>query len=528
MAISIGNMIFEDKEEFLDWCYKKFKNYSNVNFDKLWENLQLYSQLSSRTASSVDIKISDDGKLILGKGTLLHGIRQFDENVLKSISSDGIVFEGFFGDKDSTITTGEACFFEVDKEQTMYDYYMSYNTNVTENQIGESIYYRTNSETREQVRLRKESGYLPREEKYWKERKDSNSIAFIINPTTDIQPLLAQKKKLQQFARGYSIPIGMPSNCISGILVSREVAQDQEKLAVIKQYFPNKYITTPDGELIYEPQIVETKREETIGLGIADAMRDMQIESNDAFGQEVGDYFRNNPDMDVDTLSEYINGLVDKIYKEFEDTTRTEDVNARIERFNKKISTIRKNANFQRLAMSNDKGKELYGKIASLTETDIEEPGATDAKLGQEHQNETYLKRRDLEIRLKGLGYRMSSYDSNVSLEQALIAEKLLQQISIKHPSFLKLELGEMNGEELAFAQNELSRLGFNSQVPNQYEGTALAQKIPLVMKKRSRDEITMCSQGIGLGKQEINGVTQETREIITQETVKMNDGVAK
>ena len=122
----------------------------------------------------------------------------------------------------------------------------------------------------------------------------------------------------------------------------------------------------------------------------------------------------------------------------------------------------------------------------------------------------------------------MSSYDSNVSLEQALIAEKLLQQISIKHPSFLKLELGEMNGEELAFAQNELSRLGFNSQVPNQYEGTAFAQRIPLVMKKRSRDEITMCSQGIGLGRQEINGVTQETRETITQEVTKTNDGVSK
>lgn len=527
MAISIGNMIFEDKEEFLDWCSEKFKTYSNVNYDKLWENLQLYSQLSSKTASSADIKISDDGKLILGKGTLLHGIRQFNENVLKSISSDGIVFEGFFGDKATTVTIGEACFFEVDKEQSMYDYYMSYNHDVTGEEIGEVPLYKHNSETKNLEVLRREAGYLPEEDKY-KRGKSSNSVAFIINPTTDIQPLLEQKKKLLRFARGYSIPIGMPSNCISGILVSREVAQDQEKLAVIKQYFPDKYITTPDGELIYEPQRVETKKEETIGISIADAMRDFQIEQNDAFGQEIDGYFRNNPDIDVDTLSEYINELVDKVYKEFEDTTQTEDVNSRIERFNKRISTIRKNANFQRLAMSNDKGKELYGKIASLTETDIEEPGATDAKLGQEHQNETYLKRRDLEIRLKGLGYRMSSYDSNVSLEQALIAEKLLQQISIKHPSFLKLELGEMNGEELAFAQNELSRLGFNSQVPNQYEGTTFAQRIPLVMKKRSRDEITMCSQGINLGKQEINGVTQEARGIITQDTVKTNDGVAK
>lgn len=111
MAISIGNMVFRDKEEFLTWCSEKFKNYGNVNFDKLWKNLQLYSQLSTKVASSKDIKISDDGKLILGKGTLLHGIRKFDENVLKSISSDGIVFEGFFGDKGTTVTIGEACFF---------------------------------------------------------------------------------------------------------------------------------------------------------------------------------------------------------------------------------------------------------------------------------------------------------------------------------------------------------------------------------------------------------------------------------
>ena len=284
MAISIGNTIFEDKEEFLDWCSEKFKNYSNVNYDKLWENLQLYSQLSSKTASSADIKISDDGKLILGKGTLLHGIRKFNENVLKSISSDGIVFEGFFGDKATTVTIGEACFFEVDKEQSMYDYYMSYNHDVTGEEIGEVPLYKQNSETKNLEVLRRESGYLPEEDKY-KRGKSSNSVAFIINPTTDIQPLLEQKKKLPRFARGYSIPIGMPSNCISGILVSREVAQDQEKLAIIKQYFPDKYITTPDGELIYEPQRATTKKEKQ--TSIADAMRDLQIEPNDAFAQRI-------------------------------------------------------------------------------------------------------------------------------------------------------------------------------------------------------------------------------------------------
>ena len=46
--------------------------------------------------------------------------------------------------------------------------------------------------------------------------------------------------------------------------------------------------------------------------------------------------------------------------------------------------------------------------------------------------------------------------------------------------------------------------------------------------QRRTSEEITMCSQGIGLGKQEINGVTQETREIITQETVKSSDQVSK
>lgn len=345
MAIGIGNMIFEDKGEFLDWCFEKFKNYGNINYDKLWENLQLYSQLSSKATSSSDIKITEEGKLILRKGTLLHGIRQFDENVLKSISSEGIIFEGFFGDKGTTMTKGEVCFFEVDKEQTMHDYYMSYNHDSSGEKIGETPFRRVNSETKKSAALRREAGYLPREEAYWN-NGNSNGVAFIINPTTDIQPLLSQKKKLPLFARGYSIPVGMPSNCISGILVSREVAQDQEKLAGIKQYFPDKYITTPDGELIYEPHRVETKKEEAISIGVSDAIRDLQIEPNDAFGQEIDGYFRNIPDIDVDTLSEYINGLVDKVYKEFEDTTQTEDVNSRIKRFNKRISTIRRNANF--------------------------------------------------------------------------------------------------------------------------------------------------------------------------------------
>jgi len=318
------------------------------------------------------------------------------------------------------------------------------------------------------------------------------------------------------------VPIGIPANAISGILVSRDVSQDKEKLEMLMQYFPEQYITNPDGELIYEPQRTEIKKKET--TSIADAMRDYQMEPIDEFGQKLNDYLKNNPDMDVDTLSECINELVDKVYKEFEDTTRTDDVNTRIERFNKRISTIRRNANFQRLTMSNDKGKELYGKIANLTETNIEQPGATEARCGQEHQNETYLKRRDLEIRLKGIGYRVPSYNDG----QTCIAEKLLQQIAIKHPSHLILNLGEMNSEELAFAQNELSRLGFIAQITNQTKGIAHAVRIPLVMKKRSRDEITMCSQGIGLGKQEINGVTQETRTIYTQENTQTNELTSK
>ena len=46
--------------------------------------------------------------------------------------------------------------------------------------------------------------------------------------------------------------------------------------------------------------------------------------------------------------------------------------------------------------------------------------------------------------------------------------------------------------------------------------------------QRRTSDEIIMCSKGIGLRKQEIGGVTQETREIITQEAVKSSDQVAK
>lgn len=518
MKIQIGNKNFENKDEFCQWFLKEFGKNKSLDMDDFWEALVLYSKTREQKINHHIFK-DKNGKLILQQGTLIHGVRKLDQGTLEGISKDGILAAELIG-KNGGPTYLKACAFEVQIEQKMADYYANYNTPQKE---GSEANLRPLYINGKQVFFLNEAITLPREE------KGGFPFAFIVPPNNDDTSILSKKHDLARYVKTFSrasvVPIGIPSNSISGILVSREVSQDQEKLTIIKKYFPDKYITTPDGELIYEPQRTEIKEENS--TSIADAMGDYKIEPNDEFGQELNEYFRNNPDIDVDALSEYINGIVDRVYKEFEDTTRTEDVNTRIERFNKRICTIRRNATFQRISMSNDKGKELYGKIAGLTETDIEQPRATDAKHGQEHQNETYLKRRDLEIRLKGLGYRMSTYDSNVSLEQALIAEKLLQQISIIHPSFLKLELGEMSSEELAFAQHELTRLGFNSNVPSQYKGTAFAQRIPLVMRTRSRDEITMCSQGIGLEKQEINSVTQETRGIIAQESTKNNDRIS-
>lgn len=136
----------------------------------------------------------------------------------------------------------------------MEEFYNQYNTPI---QKGPRI-VAIDNESKKIVRLPKKAEFLPREPRYTGGENLNNSLyAFIIHPIGDADSIVNERLGLdhgqQQYKAASSIPIGVPVNAISGILVAKELVKNDMKIKEIIELFPNQYITTPEGELIYEP-----------------------------------------------------------------------------------------------------------------------------------------------------------------------------------------------------------------------------------------------------------------------------------
>ena len=402
--MKIGNLNFNSKVDFYNWVNsKKILENSKIDWEKLWENLQEFYKLSQKENMTIVSKNSD-GKLVLKKGTLIHGIRKYDEDVIRSIAENGIISDDLLlTGKNLSMAKCELCAFESEKDQTMQEFYESYNTSVMDDRssIGEVGFCRSDRDTKETVYLRRESGYLPREEKYWsKDGNSVNSVAFIVEPTEELSKILSQKKKLPQFARGYSLPLGVPSNYISGILISKELENNVQVIEFLKSQFKDKYIVRTDGTFIYEP---EKKKEEIVNVeenieredmslreaiekyGIANDEKkknmslaeayekykdsiniDAQIDGE--FKEKIDNFLKDNEELSEESVSDFIdeiiNNALDKMSEEIETTTSKQ----RLENLKRRIETIRRNTGFQVLTLGRgDELQKIYAKIATLS-----------------------------------------------------------------------------------------------------------------------------------------------------------------
>ena len=401
--MKIGNLNFNSKVDFYNWVNsKKILENSQIDWEKLWENLQEFYKLSQKENMTIVSK-NRDGKLVLKKGTLIHGIRKYDEDVIRSIAENGIISDDLLlTGKNLSMAKCELCAFESEKDQTMQEFYESYNTSVMDERssIGEVGFYRSDRDTKETVYLRRESGYLPREEKYWsKDGNSVNSLAFIVEPTDELSKILSQKKKLPQFARGYSLPLGVPSNYISGILISKELENNVQVIEFLKSQFKDKYIVRTDGTFIYEP---EKKKEEIVNVeenveredmslretyeryGISDDEEKENMSLSEAyekygilnddsefdreFKEKIDNFLRDNeelsPEVVSDFIDEIINNALDKMSEEIETTTSKQ----RLENLKRRIDTIKKNTGFQVQTLGRgDELQKIYAKIATLS-----------------------------------------------------------------------------------------------------------------------------------------------------------------
>ena len=233
-------------------------------------------------------KTGDD--VILSKGTLLHGIKSYNLDIIENIKENGIILAEYRG---QSVPQQKycVCFWIMNKDTKLFDYidYYSGDTIYLKNRFRhkfKNIYipfssYDGRDEIFNNINKFKYKVYFVRESKenrfmptMSKKNKD-DYIAFIINNkyTNEIInydlyqgkiDINIIKKFIPEWAvkvsilnklptqtdHEISITFGLPSNMIEGILVGRLIETDKEKLKELKKIFSNCYICNLDGKVI--------------------------------------------------------------------------------------------------------------------------------------------------------------------------------------------------------------------------------------------------------------------------------------
>lgn len=225
------------------------------------EQINRFNELSKVSMNNDGFSLTTMGKLCFKKGTIIHGTNVFDYDKIDGIANSGILTGQAIGISEDCETYYCADFHRV-KEDISVD---EYNSHFAYN-----------------------DGRCP----FGKRADISKSIAFVIVPNDDNKELLSYDCyrdttfgiATRSFVNSMplvsdkdvasSILYGVPANCISGIVVGGKIVNDKEKIDYLISKFPNCYIVTCFGELIYNPRKNEVSMEEFVELKREKAMND--------------------------------------------------------------------------------------------------------------------------------------------------------------------------------------------------------------------------------------------------------------
>ena len=245
--IKIGTKMFNNREEAYNFCNRILET----------KNMEVFLNIKGQRVQN-QINVNEQGKLILEEGTYVHGI-DFNEKNLMNIKSEGLIAPAFRENVEDTIYPKSLCVFRVDKTQSLEEYYKGYNT-FSEESAKKPRHNKILCRNGKYIARPEEAGFLPTESLGSRIIK-KEKLAFIINPnvfTGEFWIDKLYKGHQAEYERGYEIPIGLPPNLISGIMPSRDLLEDKGKIEKLKQIFPDKYIATPDGEILYSPENIQT------------------------------------------------------------------------------------------------------------------------------------------------------------------------------------------------------------------------------------------------------------------------------
>ena len=240
----------------------------------LLEQIDRFNKLKNSYSKVCRPSIDMDGNLIFKKGTLIHGINKYREDKLDSISKTGILTGQAVGKSEDGETYYCADFHRVKEDVKIYDYAINFRSNDGRCPFGNNP--------------RLDSNDVDKNRKLSEYKMDmSLSVAFVLTPNeynkellsydcyregtreSDITKSFINTMPFDDKELGSSILYGVPVNCLEGIIVGGRVLEDKNKIDYLISKFPNCYLISSFGELIYNPskgdklgdEIVELRRE---------------------------------------------------------------------------------------------------------------------------------------------------------------------------------------------------------------------------------------------------------------------------
>lgn len=256
------------------------------------EQINRFNELSEKEFGPCQFNVNDFGKIMLAKDTLIHGISAFSYEKLDNISKSGILTGQAIGVSEDGETYYCADFHRVKEDISVEDYnkWFPYN-----------------------------DGRCP----FGKRADVSREVAFIISPSEEINDLLkydCYRNTTEGLAtRSFinympmnpevasSILYGIPANCIDGIVVGGKVLNDSEQIYYLIEKFPQCYILSSYGELIYDPVELDLAADDAIDLRRKVSLHGIYERLNNGLIKEK--------DKEIERLTNQNNKLMNAMYK---------------------------------------------------------------------------------------------------------------------------------------------------------------------------------------------------------------------
>lgn len=219
----------------------------------LIDQINRFNQVKSLEIFPSVLEQAADGRVLLKKGTLIHGTSGFDLETIEHISKTGILSGQAVGIPEDGETFFCADFHMVSRDMSMKEF-------------NEQFKY--------------VDGRCP----FGNGRRGANALAFVIEQNDEAHELLeydcyksetVQSDITKSFVNVGGLPgegdvlssilYGVPSNLFSGIVLGNNLLEKKEIIKLLIKLFPDCYISSIDGVIIYNPSI-DMNYNETVEL----------------------------------------------------------------------------------------------------------------------------------------------------------------------------------------------------------------------------------------------------------------------